>query len=503
MKLLLSLSILSVRRKTCRWSRVLMLATVTLSACAVGPDFVAPGAPEIDRYLKGPLLHGTESGDGRRQYFSSQTELQADWWHLFKSAALDQTVAEALHNNPSLQAADASLRQSQNLLLAGGGIFFPSVNLGVAGQRGRNSPYQDGTRNSGTVFNLVTASATISYPLDLFGGERRTVEGLAAQVEQQGFMLKAAYLTLSANVVNTSIARAAYAAQIDTTEQLIDLEKEQLRSIEILVRNGVQPYANILSQQSLIAANEAQLSPLVQKMNQADHLLALLKGSTSSQTDLPEITLDSLQLPVDLPLSLPSDLVRQRPDVRAAEALLHVASANIGVATAAMFPSLNLSATYGKAGASLSSLFGAGSAFWSVGPALTIPVFEGGRLRYQRDAAKEAYQVQLANYRISVLTAFEQVADVLTGLQQDARALQAQADARAAAAAALTLLQVSYRAGMSDYLSVLAADVQWHTASIAYLQTVAQRHQDTVALFVALGGGWWNGGSIAAQDGPP
>jgi len=490
-------------RRTCTSQVLLVLAAATLSGCVVGPDFVTPGEPEIDRYLQAPLLSQPAAADGKRQYFSQQTELPADWWRLFKSVALDQTMARALQNNPSLQAAEASLRQSQNMLHAGDSVFYPSVAASLADERARSNPYQNGVMSTGTVFNVATASGSINYLFDIFGAERRTVEGLAAQLEQQDFLVKAAYLTLSANIVNTCIARAAYAAQIEETEQLIALENAQLHSIEIQVQSGTQAYPNILSQRSLIAANEALLAPLAQKKNQADHLLALLEGSTAEQTNLPQMRLDSLILPLDLPLSLPSALVRQRPDILAAEALLHVASANIGVATAAMFPSLSLSAAYGKAGVSLGSLFGAGGTFWSIGPALTVPVFEGGKLRYQRAAAVDAYQAQLANYRLTVLSAFAQVADALTALQQDALALQAQVDARAAATTALAMLQVNYRAGMSDYVDVLTADVQLHNASIGYLQAIAQRHQDTVALFVALGGGWWNAVALARPEQVP
>jgi len=472
-----------------------LLAVGMLSACTVGPDFVAPTAPEVSSYTSAALATQTMTADGRAQSFSQDTQLPAHWWRLFNSEALDATVQQALAQNPTLQAATASLRQSQNDLRAGNGVFFPWLAADLGAERARNAPLINGSSSTGTLFNVVTASATISYPLDLFGGERRAVEGLAAQVEQQRFLSKAAYLTLSANVVNTCIARAAYAAQIEASEQLIALQQEQLSSIEVQVRSGTQAYANVLSQRSLIAANQALLAPLTQKMNQADHLLALLEGSTPAQATLPTIALDSLQLPLQLPLSLPSALVRQRPDILAAEAQLHVASANVGVATAAMFPSLSLSASYGNAGSSLGNLLDHGEVFWSVGPSLTAPLFQGGSLRYKRNAATDAYEAQLANYRLTVLSAFEQVADALKALQHDAQALQSQFEARTAAAAALVLLQANYRAGLVAYVEVLSADVQLHNASIAYLQAVAQRHQDTVALFVALGGGWWNSSS--------
>ena len=477
---------------TWRGKLAFLLAVGALSGCAVGPDFVAPAAPEVTRYTTQPLAPQTMTADGQAQVFSHESPLPADWWRLFKSDALDATVRQALAQNPSLQAATASLRQSQNDLRAGNGVFYPWLAADLGGERARSAPLLSGEQSAGTVFNVTTIGGTISYPLDLFGGERRTVEGLAAQVEQQRFLTKAAYLTLSANVVNTCIARAAYAAQIAATTQLIVLQQEQLSSIEVQVRSGTQTYANVLSQRSLIAANQALLAPLAQKMNQAEHLLALLEGSTAAQTTLPAIALDSLQLPLQLPLSLPSELVRQRPDILAAEAQLHVASANIGVATAAMFPSLSLSANYGNAGSSLGNLLGRGEVFWSVGPSLTAPLFQGGSLRYKRNAAIDAYQAQLANYRTTVLTAFEQVADTLKALQHDAQALQAQLEARTAATDALALLQANYRAGLVAYIDVLSADVQLHNADIAYLQALAQRHQDTVALFVALGVGWWH-----------
>jgi len=478
----------------------ILLVAALLGGCALGPDFVRPALPEVDRYTQEPTAAETGQADGISQHFLTGAALSADWWRLFKSATLDAAVKQALLNNPTLQAAEASLRESQDNLRAGDGVFFPWLDAGLGGERARSAPVQQGSQTASTIFNVVTASGTISYPLDIFGGERRTVEGLGAQVDQQRYLAKAAYLTLSANVVNACIARAAYTAQIQATEQLIVLETEQLHGIEAQVHAGTEPYANLLSQRSLIAGNQALLAPLAQKMSQADHLLALLEGTSPSQAALPDIALFDLTLPQDLPLSLPSELVRQRPDILAAEAQLHASSANIGVATAAMFPSISLSATYGKTGSSLGKLLGAGGLFWSVGPSLAAPLFHGGSLWYGRKAAIDANQVQLANYRLTVLTAFGQVADVLNALGHDAQALRAQVDSRAAAAEVLVLLQANYRAGLVAYLDVLAADVQFHSASISYLQAVAQRQQDTVALFVALGGGWWNAPEVSGKE---
>jgi NodT family efflux transporter outer membrane factor (OMF) lipoprotein len=298
---------------------------------------------------------------------------------------------------------------------------------------------------------------------------------------------------LSANVVNTSIARAAYVAEIRATEQLIELQQQQLKSTEVEVRAGTAPYSDVLSLRSLIAANQATLAPLKQKISQTEDLLASLEGVVPAKASFPDIELTGLALPVDLPVSLPSDLARQRPDILSSEAQLHAASANIGVATAAMFPSISLSASYGGAGSSFGTLSAASGRFWSIGPSATIPVFQGGKLWYGRKAAIDAYQAAQANYRQTVLDGFAQVADSLKALEHDAQALQAEVDAQRAAGEALKLLQINYRAGLVAYLDVWAADVQFHEATIGYLQAVAQRYQDTVALFVALGGGWWSG----------
>ena len=464
-----------------------------LGGCAVGPDFVRPTPPGTDRYTSEAQPAATVKADDQAQHFTPGAEIPAGWWKLFQSTQLDAVVQQAISNNPTLQAAEASLRQSQDNLRAGYGLYFPQGQAGVSASRQLSAAplEQSGSKTSGTVFNLFTASGTISYTLDVFGGKRRTVEGLRAQADSQRYESKAAYVTLSANVVNTSIARAAYAAQIRATEQLIELEKQQLHLAETQFRAGTASYSTALSVRSLLAANQALLAPLEQNASQAEHLLATLEGVVPSKATLPDIDLTGLSLPMDLPVSLPSDLVRQRPDILSDEALMHVASANIGIATAAMYPSISLSGTYGGASTTLASL-SAVSKFWSIGPTVTTPVFQGNSLWYARRASMDAYQQSQATYRQTVLGAFEQVADSLKALEHDAEGLQAQVEAKRAAGEALNLLQVNYRAGLVAYPDVLTADVQYHQATIAYLQTVAQRQQDTVALFVALGGGWWN-----------
>ena len=462
-----------------------------MGGCAVGPNFVRPAAPDTDRYTHEAQPEATVKADGQAQHFTPGTDIPADWWRLFKSPQLDAVVRQAISNNPTLQAAEASLRQSQDNLRAGYGLYFPQGQAGVSASRQLTAPVQQGSQSSGSIFNLFTASGTISYTLDVFGGKRRTVEGLRAQADSQRYESKAAFLALSANVVNTSVARAAYMAQIRATEQLIELENQQLHLAETQVRAGTAPYSTVLSVRSLISANQALLAPLEQNASQAEHLLAMLEGVVPSKANLPDIDLAELSLPADLPLSLPSDLVNQRPDILSSEALMHLASANIGIATAAMFPSFSLSGTYGGASTTLANL-SAVSKFWSIGPTATTPVFQGNSLWYVRRASIDAYQQSQATYRQTVLGAFEQVADSLKALEHDAEGLQAQVEAQRAAGEALNLLQVNYRAGLVAFPDVLTADVQFHQATIGWLQALAQRHQDTVALFVALGGGWWN-----------
>ena len=469
-----------------------------LGGCAVGPNFVRPAAPDTDRYTHEAQPEATVKADGQAQHFTPGTDIPADWWRLFKSPQLDAIVRQAISNNPTLQAAEASLRQSQDNLRAGYGLYFPQGQAGASASRQLTAPVQQGSQSSGSIFNLFTASGTISYTLDVFGGKRRTVEGLRAQADSQRYESKAAFLALSANVVNTSVARAAYMAQIRATEQLIELENQQLHLAETQVRAGTAPYSTVLSVRSLISATQALLAPLEQNASQAEHLLAMLEGVVPSKANLPDIDLAELSLPADLPLSLPSDLVNQRPDILSSEALMHLASANIGIATAAMFPSFSLSGTYGGASTTLANL-SAVSKFWSIGPTATTPVFQGNSLWYVRRASIDAYQQSQATYRQTVLGAFEQVADSLKALEHDAEGLQAQVEAQRAAGEALNLLQVNYRAGLVAFPDVLTADVQFHQATIGWLQALAQRHQDTVALFVALGGGWWNEARPAAK----
>jgi NodT family efflux transporter outer membrane factor (OMF) lipoprotein len=333
----------------------------------------------------------------------------------------------------------------------------------------------------------------VTYALDIWGGSRRQLEMLGAAVDAQRYTLDGAYVMLTSNVIDAVIAQAAYRAEIDATKATVGLLDEQIRIANAQVTGGTVPYSNVLSLQSQRASLAATLPPLEEKIDQAADLLAALSGTTPANAgQAPRVALSDLQLPGDLPLTLPSQLVRQRPDVLVAEAELHAANANIGVATAAMLPSLTLSAGYGVNNTSLGNLFGSQSPFWSVGGGLTQPILEEGALNYQRKAAIEARDAAAALYRQTVLAAFEQVADTLRGLSHDADALAAQTQAVETAEGAMRLIHANYQGGIATYLQVLTADVQYLQAKIGYVQAVAQRLQDTVALYVSLGGGWWN-----------
>jgi NodT family efflux transporter outer membrane factor (OMF) lipoprotein len=479
-----------LRRIVCR-TGTLALAGV-LCGCAVGPNFHRPSAPPVTHYSSGADPTTTASVDGSVQRFTRGGKLAADWWHLFNSSQLDAIIAEALGKNPGLEAAQASLRQSEDSLRSGYGIFYPAIDTDASATRQRFSTLTFGENTAGSIFNLFTLSASVSYALDVFGGQRRLVEGLHAQVDVARATEQATYLTLSANIVNTVIAKAAYRAEIDATEQLIELERQQVKLAEVQAQAGTVPYSNVLSLRSQLASYEATIPQLEQKLAQSDDLLATLAGHVPAEWQAPDVALIDLTLPSDLPVSLPSDLVRQRPDILVAEASAHAASANVGVATATMFPSITLSGARGASSNSGRTLFPQNGTTWGIGADATAPLFEGGTLWFKRKASIENYRAAMAEYRQTVLSAFEQVADTLRALDHDAQTLAAEEEALAAADQALRLIQANYQAGLANYLDVLNADAQDHQAKINQLQAIAVRYQDTVALFAALGGGWWN-----------
>jgi NodT family efflux transporter outer membrane factor (OMF) lipoprotein len=468
------------------------VGALTLPGCAVGPDFARPAPPRVDTYVRGGGPE-TFTAAGASQTLRTGVPVRDDWWMQFGCRAIDATVDEALTGNATLDAAEASLRHADDQLRAGAGIFYPQMGADAGVSRQRYVPLHVGSGAAPSIFNLFTLSASISYAVDLWGGNRRQVESFAAQRDAQRYALEAAYLTIASNVVNTMIARAAWHDEIDATREMIGLVREQVRIAEVRSRAGTAAYAAVLTLQNEQATLEATLPVLEQKRAQAADLVATLAGMMPAQWSPVELSLSEITLPADLPQTVPSRLVRQRPDVLQAEALLHAASAEIGVATAAMLPNITLSAGGGLASTSLATLGSRAGQSWDLAANVAAPLFQGGTLWYGRKAAQDAYDASRAQYRQTVLSAFAQVADVLYALEYDAGALDAQTRALAAAREALRLLRADYRAGTVDYLQILIADGQLHQAQIAWLEADAQRLQDTVALYAALGGGWGDG----------
>jgi hypothetical protein len=467
-----------------------LVVGASLAGCMVGPDFTRPPAPHVSRFVPADATAGAWTAGGQTQALSTNEPLARDWWTRFGSRAIDSTVGDALTGSPTLDLAEATLRRSEHALRAGEGIFFPQADAQAGASRQRYAPLRTGQALPASIFNLFTLSATVSYTLYLWGGERRQVEALAAGVDAQREALASAYLMLTANVVNTMIARAAYRDEAAATREMIGLLDEQIRLTRAQVTAGAAAYVAVLTLESQRASLEATLPALDQKRAQADDLLALLAGRYPVDWQTPDLSLDAIELPASLPDTAPSSLVRRRPDILQAEAQLHMASAQVGVATAALYPNLTLSASGGFDSIVAGQLFAPAGRAWSVGAGLAAPLFHGGTLLNQRRAAQDAYDEADATYRQVVLAAFSQVADTLRALANDATALDAQARAMAAARDALKLTQAGYDAGIAGYVQLLVADVQYHQTRIAWLQTVAQRLQDTVAFYVALGGGW-------------
>jgi len=460
---------------------------VAAVGCAVGPDFEPPAAPAAATYTPEPQPTETAVAGGRAQRFAAGNALPVKWWELFESPRLDERVEQALAANPTLQSAQATLRQSENELRAGYSVFFPRVDVGASAVRERTFvPAPSVPRETLTVYSLA---ANASYVLDVFGGERRKVESERAQTDTRRYETAATYVTLVATVANTTIAEAAYREQIDFTQRLIDAERDQVAITQSRARSGLIPRATLLALETQLASTESQIPQLEQRWSEARDLLAVLLGREPASFEAAPVPLAELVIPQEIPVSLPSDLVRQRPDVLAAEARLHGASADIGVATAAMFPQITLSGSYGTAGTG--ALFSGPTAAWYAAAQLVSPVFHAGELWFQRRAAIEAYQASLASYRETVLGGLEQVADSLRALEHDAAQVEAQRRQESAALDSLQLVGVNYRAGLAGYLDVLVANFQANEATIARIEGEARRLQDTVTLFAALGGGWW------------
>ncbi|HUY83192.1 MAG TPA: efflux transporter outer membrane subunit [Steroidobacteraceae bacterium] len=480
-------------RNGCR--AVIMLSAALLAACAAGPDFHAPPPPRATAYTREPLAPVTAStrgAGGAAQTLRFGRDLPGDWWHLFGSAALDRLVRESIEHHPSIAAQQAALRAAREKLRAGGAVFLPSVQGNLGAEREQVSGASVAPGFPGFITNVFQATVGVSYTFDLFGGERRELERLRAKVDEERFVLESSYLTLTANVASTAVELASVNAQIAATREIVSLEQAQLDLIRRQYGIGIRTQADVLQQQSNLAGVRATLPALLQQRAAAQHALAALTGRLPQEAPPVEITLAALTLPANVPVSVPSALTAQRPDIRAQEALMRQASGAVGVATANLLPSLTLTGAFGGQSLESATLLGAGAGVWNVAGGLAAPLFEGGRLRAQRRAAVDAYQQAAALYRLTVLNAFQNVADSLTALGHDAEAVKAESDALAAAQASLDLIRRQYDVGAVTYVSLLSAQQTYQQARIAYIRTVAARYTDTIALFQSLGGGWWN-----------
>ncbi|HEX5953255.1 MAG TPA: efflux transporter outer membrane subunit [Rhodanobacteraceae bacterium] len=475
-----------------------------LAGCAAGPDFKPPAPPTAQGYLAhapGATVAAADVGGGDAQTFEAGSDIPGDWWTLFHSPALSALVAQALANNHDLKAAQAALQVAHEDVLAQRGSFVPAVSAGfnASRQKDPSSALAPVPSNNAYLYSLFTPQLAISYTPDLFGLNRRTRETLQAQEQAARFQMIAAWTTLTSNVVVAVVQEASLREQVKATRELVGLEKESLSILQLRLRKGNASKLDVAAQQSQLAQTESSLPPLVKQLVATQHALAVLVGAFPDQGPAESLTLADLHLPEKLPVSLPSELVAQRPDVRQARANLHAASAAIGIAAAQRLPSLDLTANAGSTALAISRVFTSGTGFWGVAASLTAPIFEGGQLMHQERAAKAAYVEAAEQYRGAVLGAFQNVADTLVALDQDAKALQSAARAEHAAKTALDLSQLQLTHGYIGTFELLAAQQSYEQARLGLVEARANRFADTAALYQALGGGWWHHKNLAKQ----
>jgi NodT family efflux transporter outer membrane factor (OMF) lipoprotein len=466
------------------------------SACVVGPKFKKPAAPDVGGYTPAPITTTTATPNfagGEAQHLAEGGDIPGDWWTLFHSKPLNDLIERALKANPDLKAAQAALLVARENVLAQRGAYYPSVSGGFSATRAKTSNEISPVPSFTTFqYSLFTPEVSVSFVPDVFGLNRRTVESLKAQQEQARFALAATNITLSSNVVATAIQEASLRAQIDATNDLIRINTKMLDILRSQYAKGYASELDVAAQESQLAQVAATLPPLLKQLAQQRDLLAVLAGGFPDK-DLPEkFELSNLQLPQELPVSIPSKLVEQRPDVRQAEENLHSASALIGVARANRLPTFNLTGDIGSMALAFGNIFAAGNGFRDVSAGVTQPIFEGGTLMHRERAARAAYVQADEQYRSTILTAFQNVADTLNALQQDADGLKAAAAAKDAAVVTLDLAKKQFQAGYVNYLGLLSAEQAYQQAVINIAQAEGNRYADTAALFQALGGGWWN-----------
>ncbi len=476
--------------------------TLGLAGCAVGPDYHAPAPPATSGYIAGGLPAATASAAGGSQQFDPGADISGQWWALFQSPELNSLIDAALAQNPTLAAAQQTLIEAEENLRAEQGYFLPSISANFQDERQRLSSASTAsfgggvgaTNNNTTIspFTIYNTSLNLSYSPDVFGGVRRQVENLAALAQYQRYELEASYLTITTNIVTSAVTEASLHAQIDATQQIITIEQRQLSILNSQFNLGGVPKADVLNEQATLANTLATLPPLELQLAQARNQLADYVGVFPADFHEADFTLPSLRLPERLPVSLPSALVGQRPDVAASAAQLHEASASLGVATANMLPQITLTAGVGHESLTTAALFTPQTLVWSLIAGITQPLFEGGTLNARRKAALAALRFSADQYQVTVLAAFQNVSDALQAVQFDAQTLAAAQQAVAAAGQSLTVTQNQFKFGGQPITAVLTAQTTYQNAVLAQARAAASRLSDTAGLFQALGGGWWH-----------
>jgi len=498
-----SCGLVHVTTPVARYAVAAMTAAL-VCGCAVGPNFAPPAPPDGAGYSAGPAPARTVAADvagGEAQRFLKGRDIPGDWWRLFGSRSLRTLTERALKNNPDLAAAQAALRVSQANLAAGRGAFFPAIDANFSATRqkpqisGPAVPDDNGNLvlpPESPTFNLFTGQVLVSYTPDVFGGIRRNVESLQALSDNQRFQLEATYLTLTSNIVVAAVQEASVRGQIDATQSLIKIGTDVLQLLRTQFNAGQISEADVVTQEAALAQIEQTLAPLQRQLEQQRHLLSALTGGLPNQVPPEKFTLAGLKLPRDLPVSVPSHLVQQRPDLRAAEENLHSASALIGVAVANRLPNVTLTGNVGSTAPMIGQLFSPGTGSWAIAGSVLQPIFHGGTLYQQEVAARATFEQVSSQYRSTVITAFQNVADSLSALRNDAVALQKAVTAENAANRSLTIARRRLELGDINYILVLNAQQTYFQALLTRVQAQANRFADTAALFQALGGGWWN-----------
>jgi NodT family efflux transporter outer membrane factor (OMF) lipoprotein len=469
-------------------------AAAVLAACTVGPDFRPPPPPAGGYGAQAPEpTRAAAVPGGEAQRFVAQLDIPGQWWTLLHCRGLDELIARALTANPDIKVAQANLAAARELVRAQRGAFLPSVDASGGVSRQKTAAQLSPVPSSGALdFTLYTAQLSVAYVPDVFGLNRRTVEELGAHAEAARFALAASWLTLSSNLAAAAVQEASLRAQIAATRELIGAATEGVRVLRVQYAHGYAGRLDVAAEESQLAQLSATLPGLQKQLAQQRHLLAALAGGTPGEEPPQSFELKDFTLPQELPLTLPAQLIEQRPDVRQAEENLHAASAQVGIAVANRLPNITLSANLGSSALSAGQLGGSGSDFWSLGAGLTQPLFHGGTLLHQERAARAAYEAAAGQYRSTVLGAFQNVADTLTALAEDAATLEAAVAAEQAAQLTLDLTAKQQQAGYAGTLALISAQQAYQQAVLSRAQAQASRYADTVALFQALGGGWWH-----------